>query len=73
MKNTAKRALARTSAFVQDHKTAITIVTTAAVTTAACIKLTKSLNAGFAETANEFLTEKGLLEEFTNRYFEDIN
>lgn len=71
--NIAKKALVNTKNFVADHKIAIAIVATAAATTVAVVKLKNNLDGGYIETANEFLTEKGLMEEFTERYFEQID
>lgn len=50
--------------FVTNHKVAIAVVTTAAVTTAMCVKMQR----GAIAQVNEFLTEKGLYEEFQNRF-----
>jgi hypothetical protein len=58
--NAAKKTLARTQKFVADHKVAIAVVTTAAATSAVWFKTT----AGAVRQFNEFLDEKGLLEEF---------
>lgn len=71
--NIVKRAAARTSEFVSDHKTAITIVTTATVTTVLCAKLTKLLKDGYTETVTEFLAAKGLTDEFNALFEEPIN
>lgn len=46
--------------FVARHKTAITITTTAAVTTAVCLMLTD----GARKQHDNFLKEKGLFDEF---------
>ncbi len=62
--NAAKKALSRTKNFVTDHKVAIAIVTTAAATTAVCVKFQH----GAIREVNNFLTEKGLYEEFHNRF-----
>lgn len=60
--NPAKRVLARTQQFVSNHKVAIAVVASTAVTAAACLKLNKrNIN-----QMNEFLTEKGLFDEFWN-------
>lgn len=60
MQNAAQKTLVRTKKFVTDHKVAVTVVTTAAVTSAVWFKMT----AGAVRQFNEFLGEKGLLEEF---------
>lgn len=60
--NHAKRALSRTQKFVSDHKVAISVTATAVVTATACL----ALNRRNLKVMNEFLTEKGLLEEFWN-------
>lgn len=70
MPNIAKRAIARTSEFVSDHKTAITIIVTAVVTTAAGVAFEKIVKDGYVEAANEFLEDKGLTAEFVAKYFE---
>lgn len=62
--NPIKKAATNVKTFVSDHKTAIAIVATATATTAVCIVATKFVKDGYVETVNDFLTEKGLLDEF---------
>lgn len=60
--NPAKLAIVRTKIFVEKHKVALAVTTTAAVTAAACLALNKrNIN-----LTNEFLAKHGLLEEFWN-------
>lgn len=58
--NNAKKALAAAQEFVSDHKVAIAIFAATAVTGFVCIKIQRSAIEGW----NEFLTEKGLIDEF---------
>lgn len=58
--NPAKKALIRTQQFVTDHKVALTVVTTA---TATAVVSKKVFGAAY-RTAEQFISEKGLAEEF---------
>jgi hypothetical protein len=58
--NPAKNALATAKNFVNDHKTTIAIVTTAAAT---AVIARKTYGRAF-EVANQFITEQGLAEQF---------
>lgn len=66
--NAAKKAFSRTQQFVTDHKVAIAVVTTATATSAVWYKTT----AGAVRQFNDFLNEKGLLEEFRSTLEENI-
>lgn len=58
--NAAKKALVRTNQFVQDHKVALTVVTTAATT---MVVARKTYGRAF-DVANQFIAEHGLADEF---------
>jgi len=62
--NAAKKTLAVTKKFVTDHKVALTAITTATATAAVFVKKQKDA----IREVNEFLAEKGLYEEFQNRF-----
>lgn len=62
--NAAKKAFSRTKKFVTDHKVAITAVATATVTAAVVVKL----QSRYLGNVQDYLTEKGLYEEFHNRF-----
>lgn len=62
--NPAKKAFARTSQFVSDHKVAITAVTAVTVTSVLFVKVIN----GAEKDVNNFLDEHGLLEKFHARF-----
>lgn len=53
--------------FVADHKVGITFVTTTVITTALCAKMSRLAVA----QREDFLKEKGLLDEFNAQFEED--
>lgn len=60
--NRAKLALSRTTNFVADHRVALAVIITAAVTTVVALKITE----GGVKDRDEFLAEKGLSDEYIN-------
>jgi hypothetical protein len=69
VKDTIKKATSRTVQFVSDHRMPIAIVTTAAVTGVLVKKWTGNMH----ESAINFITEKGLLEEYYTTFEDVIN
>jgi hypothetical protein len=57
-----KRAFARSREFVSDHKVAITATVAVTATAVVCIRIQRSA----IEDWKNFLTEKGLIDEFYN-------
>lgn len=68
MSNPIKKATFRTVKFVSEHRVAVAIVTTASATAAVMLKV-RSID---TERLNEFLDEKGLIEEFYGKTEEFI-
>jgi len=65
--NPAKKALTRSVKFVSDHRMPIAIVTTAVVTTVVVKKTVGNMH----KAAIDFMSEKGILEEYYAT-FEDV-
>lgn len=70
VKNFTHRAVTRTQEFIADHKTAIIVTTTATATFVVTAAMARAMTKGYTGSVNEFLTEKGLMEEF-NALFAD--
>lgn len=67
LKTNLKKAASVTGNFIERHKVAIAVTGTVV----ACAAVTRWIGNSTIEAYEEFVTEKGLMSEFTAKYFED--